>query len=155
MRKAMLLLAVFGLVGSLWAGYIEVGTWKVNVAKSKFPPTEATPKEETLIIRVVDDQFETVITGTRIDGTKISEKFTNPLQGGEGKYQEPTLPKGESVVQTRVDAYSVYFTTLQNGRQIEVNQCVVSKDGKTITCKAKGMDAKGKPYESLYLFEKQ
>ena len=155
MRKAMLLLAVFGLVGMLWAGYVEVGTWKLNVAKSKFPSTEPAPKEETLIIRVVGDQFETVITGTRVDGTKISEKFMNPLQGGEGKYQEPTLPKGESVIQTRVDAYSVYFTTLQDGKQIERTHCVVSKDGKTITCTARGMDAKGKPYESLDYFEKQ
>jgi hypothetical protein len=36
MRKAMLLLAVFGLAGSLWAADPIIGTWKLNIAKSKF-----------------------------------------------------------------------------------------------------------------------
>ena len=34
MRKAMILLAVFGLVGLLWGADPLVGTWKLNIAKS-------------------------------------------------------------------------------------------------------------------------
>ena len=40
MRKAMLLLAVFGLMGTLWAADPSLGTWKLNLAKSKIPASD-------------------------------------------------------------------------------------------------------------------
>jgi len=57
MKKVMLLVAVFGLVGSLWAADPLIGTWKLNVAKSKFSADflafekAVAPKESTLVIR--------------------------------------------------------------------------------------------------------
>lgn len=156
MRKAMLLLAVFGLVGLLWAADPAVGTWKLNVVKSKFAPsTQASPKVQTLVIREVGEQSETTITGARTDGSPISSKFTFPLQGGAVKYQQGGFAEGVSGIGTRIDANTVLFTTIQNGKQIEMEQCAVSKDGKTMNCTAKGTDAKGKPFESLTVYDKQ
>ena len=46
MRKALFLFVVFGLAGSLWAADPFIGTWKLNVAKSKAPDPSLLPKSE-------------------------------------------------------------------------------------------------------------
>ena len=93
MRKAMLLLAVFGLVGSLWAADPIIGTRRLNLAKSKFvqgAPKEQTntvrraaPKEFTEIYREIDGDL---IELTATDGSSNPEKFTFPKQGAINKF---------------------------------------------------------------------
>jgi hypothetical protein len=133
-----------------------VGTWKLNVAKSKFAPSaEANPKEETVVVRELDaDTFDITMTGTRTDGSHILLKWIRPQNGGVLKSQT-TLPKGESMVYTVIDPSNWYFTVLHNGKQVRVIHSVISKDGKTLSDSAKGTDAKGKPYEALEVFDKQ
>ena len=154
MRKAMLLLAVFGLVGSLWAADPMVGTWKLNIAKSKYPPgTQAAPKQEMQVVRELDgNQLEYTLTGTRTDGSAISSKGVVPQQGGAYK---GSFPEGESVFRTVIDPNSFYITVLQNGKQVEILHVVINKDGKTMTATIKGIDAKGKPFEYLDFWDKQ
>ncbi len=47
------------------------------------------------------------------------------------------------------------FTVLQDGKQVTTVHVVVSKDGKTANETTKGMDAKGKPYEHIQIFDRQ
>jgi hypothetical protein len=155
MRKAMLFLAVFGLAGSLSAADPSVGTWKCNVAKSKFAPsTQAAVKEETLVKRELDpDQFELTVTGTRTDGSAISIKATHPQKGGVVKSQ--TLSAAWIAVVTVINPGDFYETLLQDGKQVQVTHAVISKDGKTMRNTIKGTDAKSKPYEGLVVWDKQ
>jgi hypothetical protein len=159
MRKAMLLLAVVGLTGSLWAADPLIGTWKLNVAKSKFSPVllalskEAAPKESTMVIRDLDvDQIEISETGTRTDGSAISMKGTQPKQGGT---VQSGLGEGISFIHTVINENDRIGTILQNGKQIQVIRWVVSKDGKTLTSTRRSLDAQGKPAEHLAVYEKQ
>ena len=155
MRKAMFLMAILGLVSTLWAADLTVGTWKLNVAKSKFAPnTEAPTKELTQVKRELGNgQVEIAETGTRTDGSKISEKFTHPQNGGV--VTDSSTPKEQMAVATVIGPSELYETVLQNGKQVEVLHVVVSKDGKTLTVTDKGTDAKGKPFESISVFDKQ
>ena len=161
MRKALLLLAVFGLIGSVWAADPMVGTWKLNVAKSKFSPAYlafqkiVAPKEQSNVVREVGDQLEVTVTGIRTDGSPISDKGAFPRQGGMLQAQSPSLPKGTSIVVTVIGPGHWYFTVLQNDKQVEVVHHVMSKDGKTVTDTITGTDAQGKPFETVEFFEKQ
>jgi len=153
MRKALLVLAFCGFAVSLWAADPIIGTWKLNIAKSKF--SQAAPKEQTNTARVIGDQLEITITGTQADGSPISLKSTFPLQGGAGKTQQSTFSKPDSVVFTKLDPGDLCFTELQNGKQVVIHHVVVSKDGKTAHETDRGMDAKGKPFEDISVFDKQ
>jgi hypothetical protein len=151
----MLLPAVLGLAGALWAADPRVGTWKLNIAQSKIPPgSEAAPKEETATIRELGDQYEITIKGTRTDGASISLKVTQPQTGGAMKRQ-PALPEGESGVSTEINPGEWYATFLQNGKQVEMIHTVVGKDGKTMRLMIRGTDARGKSYEGMELFDRQ
>ena len=155
MRKAMLLLAVFGCLSLLRAQDPSAGTWKLNIAKSKFAPsTEAAVKEEMAIIREVGDQWEITFTGKRVDGSSISLKATRPRQGGVVKFLTGGSEREQSF-DTVVEPGNWYHTSLQNGKQVEVIHGIVSKEGKTMQQITKGTDAKGKPYEEIEVYDKQ
>ena len=156
MRKAMLLLAVFGLAGSLWAGDPMLGAWKLNIAKSKFPlSAQAPPKELTQVIRKLNrNQGEFSQTGIRTDGTPISVKYMVPRQGGVVKTQFP-LPEGASIIVKKADSYNVYTTYMQDGKKVAEIHGVVSKDGKTLTQTTKITDDQGKLIEQIEVFDKQ
>ncbi len=159
MRKTMLFLAFIALTGSLWAADPLIGTWKLNVAKSKFSPVllelnkEAPPKESTIVIRELDaDQLEVSETGTRTDGSAVSMKGTQPKQGGT---VQSDLGQGIAFVHTVINEYDRVGTVMQNGKQIQVIHWVVSRDGKTLTSTRRSLDAQGKPAEHLAVYEKQ
>lgn len=157
MRKLMMLVVVFGLTGFLWAEDLSVGTWKLNIAKSKFAPsTEAAVKEEMAIIREVGDQWEIAFTGKRVDGSSISLKATRPRQGGVVKFLTGgSEGDNEQSFDTVVEPGDWYHTSLQNGKQVAVIHGIVSKDGKTMRQITKGIDEKGKPYEDIEVYDRQ
>ena len=155
MRKAMLLLAVFGLIGSLWAAD-QMGTWKLNIAKSKLPPSAANLKEIIMVFREIDaNTIEGSSTQTTQDGKTTTGKWTTPKNGGIQTYQEGTPAAGTSTLAVVVDPDTIYNVTLQNGRQVQLTPINFSKDGRTFTVTYKGNDPQGKPYEFVVLFEKQ
>jgi len=152
MRKVMLVLAVLGLVGSLWAADSSLGAWKLNIAKSKMPSSTSI-KELIAVKKVVGDQFEIVFNQTNTDGNTLTIKYTCPQQGG--MIQSAAIPKDSISVLTIISPNESYTTNLQNGKQVMVGHYVVSKDGKTMTETDKGVDDKGKPVEETDVWEKQ
>ncbi len=157
MRKAMAFVAVFGLVGSLWAADPSVGTWKLNVAKSKFSQGQkVTPKEGTIVVQeLATGEFELTLARTMTDGSKTSNKMTWPQQGGTLQSQGGAIPEGTSVTVTMIEPGEWYTTYLQKGKQVQLIHSVISKDGKTMHLTTKGMDAQGKPTEASSVWDKQ
>jgi len=157
MRKVMLSLAFFAMAASLWAADPTIGTWKLNLAKSKIAPTaEAPVKELTATIREVGDQWEIFFSGHLTDGSVVSTRATRPKQGGVVKYLTgESEGDNEQSFDTVVEPGDWYHTALRNGKQVEVIHGIVSKDGKTMRQITKGVDEKGKPYESVEVYEKQ
>ena len=140
----------------------RIGTWKLDVAKSKFSPffltlmKQTPPKEQTIVYRELGtNEFEMTMTGTQADGKPIAIKTTSPQQGGAVKIMQGALPEGMTLVATKIDPSNSYLTAMLNGKQVFVGQSVVSKDGKTMRNTAKGIDPQGKPFESLSVFVKQ
>jgi hypothetical protein len=155
MRKAMILLAVFCLTGSLMAANPWEGAWRLNMAKSKLHGIYGDLKEMTLTMRELSpDESEWTATGVQTNGSPFSAKYTMPLPGGIRKYQQ-AQPEGITFVDIFIDLNDAYTVVLQNGKQIGVTHWILSKDGKTFQGTWKATDAKGQPYEGLSLWEKQ
>lgn len=138
------------------------GTWKLNVAKSKFSPAylalmkQSPPKEGTVVLRELGtDELELIMTGTQADGKPIAIKSVSPRQGGAVKIQQSPLPEGTTLVLTRIDPNNSFVTYMLNGKQVLVSQSIISKNGKTMRNTAKGTDAQGKPFEHVTVFDKQ
>lgn len=156
MRKVIFfLIIILAVPGTLWAADPIIGTWKLNLAESKFPATEALPKERTEVYRELDvDQMEFIATGTDANGSPILFKGTWPQQGGNVKILEGGN-EGISYVETLIEPGNWYVTVIQNGRQTGVIHKTISKDGKRMRQTYRSTDARGNPFERLSLYDRQ
>lgn len=156
-RIMMLFLAVFVLAGMVWAQDPSLGKWKLNLAKSKVPPTETANVKETAIeMRALDaNTYESISTTTQKDGKVVVEKWTVPISGGIQKYQQGGPDKGISIVAAKIDPYHIINVYLQDGKQVFLMQMNISPDGKIFSGSAKVPLPDGKSFEYLVVYDKQ
>ena len=113
-----------------------VGTWKLNVAKSKYtgekPPQNAT--------RTIEPQGKVTVEGIRADGSPFGYSFTSNLDGKDAPISG-TGPFGgaDTDAVTRVDANTHTSTVKKAGKTLVTSRAVVSKDGKVLTITSKGV----------------
>jgi hypothetical protein len=157
MRKIMLLLAVFGLIGTLWAQDPKMGTWKVNLAKSKIPASDAANlKESKVVFREIDaNTIEGISTDIMKDGKTNTTKWTVPKNGGIQKYQQGGPEAGISIISAVIDPHTLYSIYLLDGKQVFLLRVIYSKDFRAFTLTGKGTDAQGKPVDYMSFSEKQ
>jgi hypothetical protein len=130
-----------------------VGSWKLNLSRSKFPPNAA-PKEHTEIYRVSADRVEFTLTRIGTNGMSTF-KATWPAEGGIAVVVEDATPIPDwTAIETLMAPGEWYVTQMQNGKQIFTIHKVVSKDGKTMRQTLKGLDPQGRPVESLQMFDR-
>jgi hypothetical protein len=147
----------------LWASDPFIGTWELNVSRSKFPSAlldefgTAKPKQETIVIRELNDnELEVIVTGSYIDGALNSQRYTVPKQRGIEKSQVGGLPEGSYWVQLKINDKEIYRTLLENGKQSTTLQhIVITQDGNAINITITGIDDQGKLFEGLYFFERK
>jgi len=108
-----------------------VGTWKVDVAKSKYEPGAA-PKSETLRFEPVGDGFKVSLDGVNQQGPYHSE--------ATGKFDGVDVPVVASPARQarftyafrRIDERTWEIVIKVNGKQRLAVRNVVSDDGKTM-----------------------
>ena len=93
-----------------------VGTWKLNVAKSRYTGTPA-PKSETRTVVAQGDGYQVTYEGIAADGGRISYSLTSNLDGKDSQISG-TAPLGADTIATkRVDAYTITAVVKKAGRK--------------------------------------
>ena len=135
------------------------GTWKLNVAKSKYSPGPA-PVSGTTILSSVDGGLKFVVDGVTAAGKKTHSEYTFKFDGNDYP-QKPMLdgmpdPDGADMISARrVDDYTYETTARLKGNVLAVTKVVVSKDGKTRTNTVTGKNAQGQTVSNTVVYEKQ
>ena len=130
-----------------------LGTWKLNLTKSKGTPGTLS-KEETVVFEAAGKQIKRTVTGVDSDGTPVNMSGTIPWDGKEHKIDEPKGPPILVAVKS-VNDHTIAVTVKADGKVVSSGQVVVSKDGKTMTASMKGQDPKGRPLDNVEVFDKQ
>jgi hypothetical protein len=130
----------------------RVGTWNLNVAKSKYNPGPA-PKSQVLTIEAAGKgekvKSETVTAAGPTTTTEYTDDFDgkpHPLKGSE---------TADMVTLKRIDSHTTERVDSKAGKTVMTYHRVVSKDGKTMTVTTKGTDAKGQAVSNVVVFEKK
>jgi hypothetical protein len=128
-----------------------VGTWKLNVAKSKTPY-----KSGTSVIEAVGDGVKVTADLVGTDGTAYHWSWTAKYDGKDVPITG-TTPYGSGAVAslTRIDAHTVKVVGKRNGQEILTQTITTSADGKTRTLTTHGKDAKGQAIDSVSVYDKQ
>ena len=132
-----------------------VGTWKLNLAKSKYVGVPA-PKDQTRTVTLNGKTATYSFTGTAADGSAVKYSFDTIYDGKDSAVTGAGLPGGaDSIALTRVASHHVTAVLKKGGKEVSKVDSVVSKDGKVSTVTTKGTDADGKPLSVTSVYDKQ
>ena len=127
-----------------------VGTWKLNVAKSKGVSFKS--GSTTIEAAGAGVKFTVDFEGT--DGTMYHWTFTANYDGKDNPVTGNS-PYGDVTALTRVDARTTRIINKRGGKASSNQTIVVSADGKTRTVTTKGTDAKGQALDAVAFYDKQ
>jgi hypothetical protein len=130
----------------------QVGTWKINIAKSKFSPGPA-PKEGTLTVESQADGLKFTIHGTDAEGKAVHMEFSPKYDGKD--YPATGMPNADTINMKKIDDYTIETVGKKGGKPMVTTKSVVSKDGKTRTSTQTGTNAKGEAVNNTIVYEKQ
>jgi hypothetical protein len=132
-----------------------MGTWKLNLAKSKYQPAPG-PKGSTRVHEDRGGGFVLVTTDSiNAQGAKTHGAYVYKPDGKEYPVAGANQPGAATIALTAVDPWTVNFTQRLDGKVTGTGTRTVSKDGKTMTIVTKGTNAQGQPTSSDTLWEKQ
>lgn len=160
MKRIAFILAVavfcLGVPGSMLAqANPAVGTWKLNLEKSKFP-TGTAPKSLTRTVTVDGDNVKYSFEGQGPDGAALSYGFTVKYDGKDYDVTGAGMPYGaDHIAIKRVNSHMFSATLKKADKIVGTSNSTVSHDGKTTTLYSKGTDDKGKPVKSTSIYDKQ
>jgi hypothetical protein len=130
----------------------SLGTWRLNMEKSKFTPS-APVKNLTTTREAVDGGVKATTTGEQSDGTPINASFTAKY---DGKEYPATGSPYDTIAIKQVSANSFTFTQKKkDGKYSVTGRSVISNDSKTMTNTLKGTNAEGKAYTATMVWDKQ
>jgi hypothetical protein len=142
MRKAMQLLAVLGLAGSLRAvDNLFIGTWILDVAKSKASDSSILPKSETAKYALQGNGIKSSLDGVDSQGNAYHEEWPGKWDGEDYPFISDGIAFTSSA--TKIDSNTLIGVQKKDGEEVTTYRITVSEDGKTLTLTAKGKGARG------------
>jgi hypothetical protein len=153
-RIAILLLIPFVLwVSAQVPNDPRIGTWKINLAKSKFNPGPA-PKAMTVRFEPFGNNgLRVTIDTVEPNGEVTKHQYTANYDGKD--YPVAGDPGRDTVALKRIDLYTLEYTNKRGGKVINTYREVTARDGKSRTITQKGMSSRGIPVDNEIVYDRQ
>lgn len=153
-----LLVTAFVSASVVYGADMFSGTWKLNVAKSKYSPGPA-PKSGVTKIAAVEGGIKVTADGENAEGKKTHTEYTVKFDGKD--YPDKILldgkvdPAGADMISAKkIDDYAYETTSKQKGKVLTTQHVVFSRDGKTRTITGTGKDTQGRTVNNTSVYEK-
>ena len=151
-RTVMLsLAALFAAVALCFATDVNMGTWKLNEAKSKISPGAG--KNTTVVVAAAGDSVKLTVDGIGGDGKPAHNEWTGKFDGND--YPITGDPMSDMRAYKPVNDHTLALTEKKGGKITNTGRVVVSADGKNRTVTASRTDADGKKISFTYFYDKQ
>jgi len=138
-------------VAVAFASNPNMGTWKLNEAKSKFPP--GAPKNTTVVYEAVGDSVKVTVDGVDGAGQPTHNEWTGKFDGKD--YPLVGDPGADTRAYKKIDDRTMELTNSKGGNATTTGRIVVSADGKTRTVTVNGIDAQGMKVSYTAVYDKQ
>jgi hypothetical protein len=145
------LLVCFVGAAVCFAAEPQIGTWKLNEAKSKIGA--GSPKNTTVVYEAAGDSVKVTVDGTDGDGKPLHNEWTGKYDGKD--YPVTGDPSTDARSYKKVNDHTLTFTNKKGDKVTITGRAVVSADGKTRTVTITGTDSKGKKFTSTAVYDKQ
>jgi hypothetical protein len=143
--------AMFAVVAVCFAADVNMGTWKLNDAKSKINP--GAPKNTMVVIAAAGDSMKVTVDGIGADGKPAHNEWTGKFNGQD--YPITGDPAADMRAYKPVNDHTLALTEKKGGKITNTGRVVVSADGKTRTVTVSRTDAAGKKMSTTFVYDKQ
>lgn len=126
------------------------GTWRLNVAKSKFDP-KYVPIDGTVVFEPVAEGYFMNAEGSNGAGDRVQERPQHLILDGV-EHPVPDIA-GLTAVSRRVTSRRIEAEGRMNGQLVGKATYELSDDGSTLTATAQGTGANG-AFETCAIFER-
>ncbi len=150
---ALALAAIIATTGVTAAADHWVGTWKLNLVKSRYNPPELAPKSQTITREAVDGGMKLVSDGVDAQGKPTHNEYTAKFDNKD--YPWTGQVNADTISLIRLDEEYYESTWKLKGAVTISAQTVVSRDGKTLTTTQFGKDAQGRTISHMSVYDKQ
>ena len=138
-----------------WAGCLaadpQMGTWKLNEAKSKITP--GTMKNTHVVYSSMLGQVKINTDGIDPSGKPIHVEWSGKFDGKD--YPVTGDPNADTRAYRKVDDRTLEVTIKKKGKVTVKSRTVVSADGKTRTANVSGTTPNGKKFKNVAVYDRQ
>jgi hypothetical protein len=129
----------------------NMGTWKLNEAKSKIPA--GAPKNTTVVYEAAGDSIKVTVDGVDGMGKPTHNEWTGKFDGKD--YPLTGDPAADTRSYKKINGNTTELTNKKDGKVTATGKIVISSDGKSRTVTVTGMDPKGKKMTYSAMYDKQ
>jgi hypothetical protein len=129
----------------------NMGTWKLNEAKSKLGP--GATKNTTVIYEAAGDSVKITVDGIASDGKPAHNEWTGKYDGKD--YPVTGDPNQDARSYKKIDDRTLEFTGKKAGKVTVTGRVAAAADGKSRTVTTTVTDASGKKVTSSAVYDKQ
>jgi hypothetical protein len=129
----------------------NLGTWKLNEAKSKLAP--GYPKNTKVVYEAAGDNIKATVDGVDGQGKPTHNDWTGKFDGKD--YPVTGDPNSDTRSIKQIDDRTLELTVKKGGKVTMSGRVVLSADGKSRTLTLSGTDPAGKKVTSISVYDKQ
>ena len=129
----------------------QMGTWKLNEAKSKFGA--GATKNHTVVYEAAGDMTKVTVDGTDSAGNATHNEWTGKFDGKD--YPVTGDPDTDTRAYKVINARTLGLTNKKGGKVTVTGRITVSANGKSRTVTTTGTDPKGKKIKTMAVYDKQ
>ena len=128
----------------------QMGTWKLNEAKSKFA---GKARNQTVVYEASGDQTKVTVDGVDENGAAVHNEWTGKFDGKD--YPVTGDANSDARSYRMINKNTLAMTVKKDGKATVNGRIVVSRDGKTRTVTTTATDAQGKKVTNVAVYDKQ
>jgi len=146
------MLVAIGAQSGFAQGDPFLGTWVLNVAKSKYQPGPP-PKDQTSIYEASGQGVKVTTKATDAAGKPTTTAYTAGYDGKD--YPVTGNADWDALALRRVNPNTLELTRKKAGKVVQTGTNVVSADGKTRTVTSTGVDAQGRKINNIAVYDRK
>lgn len=130
-----------------------IGTWKLNVVKSKYSPGPAVKSSTVTMVAAEGGVRQTVESvpaswglPTKRETQVIFDGMDHPVKGN---------PDADTSAYTKIDNHTYQVVSKKGGKPTLTSRVTISADGKTRTVVQTGVNAQGQQVNNVLVYERQ
>ena len=127
----------------------QMGTWKLNEAKSKF--SQKAPNTHTVVFEVAGDRVKVTVDGVDGNGNPTHSEWTGKF---DGKFYPVTGDPTSDMRSYRKINNNTLALTGQKGGKVTLTGRIIA-DGRSRTVTTSGTDSNGKGFSTIAVYDKQ